>query len=101
MRVAGIRAASAPGIHELLELPSGHASMPRLLFLTERLLFLLTIALVMTTNAVVKVENYRYPNVVGLCTQFNITSLPSGSTGRSALRTPRHELIGFGMCCTD
>ena len=34
----------------------------------------LLIALVVLANAVARLENYRYANFVGFCTQFDITS---------------------------
>jgi hypothetical protein len=33
----------------------------------------LIVALVLTTNAVVRLENYRYANFVGMCKEYDIT----------------------------
>ena len=38
------------------------------------LLTVLVIALAITTTAVVRLENYRYANFVGLCSEFDITN---------------------------
>jgi hypothetical protein len=34
----------------------------------------LVIALMMTTSAVVRLENYHYANIVGFCSQYDITN---------------------------
>jgi hypothetical protein len=38
------------------------------------LLVVLVIALAITTNAVVRLENYRYANFVGFCSEYDITN---------------------------
>jgi hypothetical protein len=38
------------------------------------LLAVLVIALAITTNAVVRLENYRYANFAGFCSEYDITN---------------------------
>jgi membrane-associated HD superfamily phosphohydrolase len=63
---------------------------------------MLVAAVVVFTVAVVRLENYRYANFLGACTQFDITSPLSVN---DALRPRKRERIGFGMffmalaCC--
>jgi hypothetical protein len=43
-------------------------------YIAATIIVVLAVALLVLTNAVVRLENYRYANASGSCTQFDITS---------------------------
>jgi hypothetical protein len=60
----------------------------------------LAVALVVLASAVVRLENYRYANFVGSCTEFDITKPQQRIEREKCLRLRKPERIGFGTSFT-
>jgi hypothetical protein len=73
-------------------------------YIASIVILVLVVLVIVLTAAVVRLENYRYANFVGLCTEFDITKPQQRIEREKCLETTRtrthwfwHVIYGVGL----